>query len=167
MDLNNSGSSGMQNPIFDTMYKEENNFNNNNEFDMIPPVMFPPFLPFKNNLKKKYSNEAIDNMMLSLKDFNNNIQQMMETTNRMFNIINKYNENNIHINFAYKNEKNFSIKCKLDDKLSDVISKINTGEENFNINDKLIIINGRALDINKTIKEEGILNGNVLLIIDK
>ena len=159
-DLNDSG---MENPIFEIMNLEENRFQN---MIMSPLISAPPIIPLRNN-NKKYSNETIDKMIFTLKEFNKNITHMMETTNRMNLIIEKYNENNININFIYNRVKNFSIKCKLEDKLSDIISRIKTGEENFNINDKIVIFNGRNLDLNKTVKKEGIKNGTLLMINDK
>ena len=160
MDLNDSG---MENPIFDIMSQEENN----NQNIIFPPLIPPPFLSHRNYTNKKYSNETIDKMILALKEFNKNINQMIDTTNRMNIIIDKYNEKYININLIYNRIKNFSIKCKIEDKISDAINKIKTGEDNFNINDKIIIFNGRNLDINKTFKDEGIINGTLLIINDK
>ena len=167
MENDELNTSGMQNPIFRIMNEQDEEEENIFQNFMMPPLIPPPFSIRRNNANKKYSNETIDKMLLTLKEFNKNINQMMETTNRMNIIIEKYNENNININFIYNRIKNFSIKCKLEDKLSDIINKINIGEDNFNIKDKLILFNGRNLDINKTVKQEGIKNGTLLMIIDK
>ncbi len=167
MENDELNTSGMQNPIFSIMNEQEEEENLYHNMLMPPLIPSPFYIPRNNNANKKYSNETIDKMLLTLKEFNKNINQMMETTNRMNIIIEKYNENNININFIYNRIKNFSIKCKLEDKLSDIINKINIGEDNFNIKDKLILFNGRNLDINKTVKQEGIKNGTLLMIIDK
>ena len=160
MDLNDSG----QNlPIFNLMNSEENSFQNM----ILPPLVPPPFLSHRNYTNKKYSNETIDKMVLTLREFNKNINQMFETTNRMNLIIDKYNENYISIYLIYNQVQYFSIKCKKDDKILDAINKIKTGEDNFNINDKIIIFNGRSLDMNKTFNDEGIKNGNLLMINNK
>ena len=161
MDLEDSDS---QNPIFNIMKLEQEN-SNLNENMMMPNIIPPPFISNRN--KKKYSNENIDKMKLALNDFQNNIMQMMEITNRMNIIIDKYNENTIYMNIAYKSNRNNITRCKLDDKLSDVLSKINFREENFNINDKSVIFSGRRLDLNKTIREENIYNGAFVFIFDK
>ena len=159
-----SEDSDSQNPIFNIMKLEQEN-SNLNENMMMPNIIPPPFISNRN--KKKYSNENIDKMKLALNDFQNNIMQMMEITNRMNIIIDKYNENTIYMNIVYKSNRNNITRCKLDDKLSDVLSKINFREENFNINDKLVIFSGRRLDLNKTIREENIYNGSFVFIIDK
>ena len=97
-DLNDSG---MENPIFEIMNLEENRFQN-----IMPPLISaPPIIPLRNNNNKKYSNETIDKMILTLKDFNNNINNIMETTKRMNNIIDKYESNFINIHIAYKGRK--------------------------------------------------------------
>ena len=67
-DLNDSG---MENPIFEIMNLEENRFQN---MIMPPLISAPPIIPLRNNNNKKYSNETIDKMILTLKDFNNNIK---------------------------------------------------------------------------------------------
>ena len=167
MENDELNTSGMQNPIFSIMNEQEEEENLYHNMLMPPLIPSPFYIPRNNNTNKKYSNETIDKMIFTLKEFNKNINQMMETTNRMNIIIEKYNENNININFIYNRIKNFSIKCKLEDKLSDIINKIKIGEDNFNIKDKLILFNGRNLDINKTVKQEGIKNGTLLMIIDK
>ena len=167
MENDELNTSGMQNPIFRIMNEQDEEEENIFQNFMMPPLIPPPFSIRRNTANKKYSNETIDKMIFTLKEFNKNITHMMETTNRMNLIIEKYNENNININFIYNRIKNFSIKCKLEDKLSDIINKINIGEDNFNIKDKLILFNGRNLDINKTVKQEGIKNGTLLMIIDK
>ena len=159
-----SEDSDSQNTIFNIMKLEQENSNLNDNM-MMPNIIPPPFISNRN--KKKYSNENIDKMKLALNDFQNNIMQMMEITNRMNIIIDKYNENTIYMNIVYKSNRNNIIRCKLDDKLSDVLSKINFREENFNINDKLVIFSGRRLDLNKTIREENIYNGSFVFIFDK
>ena len=156
-DLNDSG---MENPIFEIMNLEENIFQNM----IMPPLISPPIIPLKNN-NKKYSNETIDKMILTLKDFNNNIKNIMETTKRMNNIIDKYNSNFINIHIAYKGNYNNFIKCKLNEKISDALKKIKI--ENFDINNKLVISNGRNLDINKTFKDENLIYEAYLFIVDK
>ena len=167
MENDELNTSGMQNPIFRIMNEQDEEEENIFQNFMMPPLIPSPFSIRRNNANKKYSNETIDKMIFTLKEFNKNITHMMETTNRMNLIIEKYNENNININFIYNRVKNFSIKCKLEDKLSDVINRIKTGEDNFNINDKIVIFNGRNLDLNKTVKQEGIKNGTLLMINDK
>ena len=167
MSLNDSG---LQNPIFELMRAEE--YNNNLNFDnfedniMMPPVLFPPLINIRNNSNKKNLNEKIDKMLLSLKNFNENIQLMLDTTNRMNNIINKYEINFINLTFEYKSKKIF-MKCKLEDVISDVISKLKFGEENFNINDKFFIYCAKRIDISKKFKEEKILSYSTILILDK
>ena len=157
-DLNDSG---MENPIFEIMNLEENRFQN-----IMPPLIYaPPIIPLRNNNNKKYSNETIDKMILTLKDFNNNINNIIETTKRMNNIIDKYNSNFINIHIAYKGNYNNFIKCKLNEKISDALKKIKI--ENFDINNKLVISNGRNLDINKTFKDENLINEAYLFIADK
>ena len=156
-DLNDSG---MENPIFEIMNLEENRFQNM----IMPPLISPPIIPLKNN-NKKYSNETIDKMILTLKDFNNNINNIMETTKRMNNIIDKYESNFINIHIAYKGNYNNFIKCKLNEKISDALKKIKI--ENFDINNKLVISNGRNLDINKTFKDENLIYEAYLFIVDK
>ena len=159
-DLNDSG---MENPIFEIMNLEENRFQN---MIMPPLISGPPIIPLRNNNNnKKYSNETIDKMILTLKDFNNNINNIMETTKRMNNIIDKYNSNFINIHIAYKGNYNNFIKCKLNEKISDALKKIKI--ENFDIYNKLVISNGRNLDINKTFKDENLLNEAYLFIADK
>ena len=157
-DLNDSG---MENPIFEIMNLEENRFQN-----IMPPLISaPPIIPLRNN-NKKYSNETIDKMILTLKDFNNNnINNIMETTKIMNNIIDKYESNFINIHIAYKGNYNNFIKCKLNEKISDALKKIKI--ENFDINTKLVISNGRNLDINKTFKDENLINEAYLFIADK
>ena len=157
-DLNDSG---MENPIFEIMNLEENRFQN------IMPLLIssPPIIPLRNNNNKKYSNETIDKMILTLKDFNNNINNIMETTKRMNNIIDKYESNFINIHIAYKGNYNNFIKCKLNEKISDALKKIKI--ENFDINNKLVISNGRNLDINKTFKDENLIYEAYLFIVDK
>ena len=167
MENDELNTSGMQNPIFRIMNEQDEEEENIFQNFMMPPLIPPPFSICRNTANKKYSNETIDKMIFTLKEFNKNITHMMETTNRMNLIIEKYNENNININFIYNRVKNFSIKCKLEDKLSDIINRIKTGEDNFNINDKVVIFNGRNLDLNKTVKQEGIKNGTLLMINDK
>ena len=157
-DLNDSG---MENPIFEIMNLEENRFQN---MIMPPLISAPPIIPLRNN-NKKYSNETIDKMILTLKDFNNNINNIMETTKRMNNIIDKYESNFINIHIAYKGNYNNFIKCKLNEKISDALKKIKI--ENFDINNKLVISNGRNLDINKTFKDENLINEAYLFIADK
>ena len=158
-DLNDSG---MENPIFEIMNLEENRFQN---MIMPPLISAPPIIPLKNNNNKKYSNETIDKIILTLKDFNNNIKNIMETTKRMNNIIDKYESNFINIHIAYKGNYNNFIKCKLNEKISDALKKIKT--ENFDINNKLVISNGRNLDINKTFKDENLIYEAYLFIVDK
>ena len=157
-DLNDSG---MENPIFEIMNLEENIFQN---MIMPPLISAPPIIPLRNN-NKKYSNETIDKMILTLKDFNNNINNIMETTKRMNNIIDKYESNFINIHIAYKGNYNNFIKCKLNEKISDALKKIKI--ENFDINNKLVISNGRNLDINKTFKNENLIYEAYLFIVDK
>ena len=157
-DLNDSG---MENPIFEIMNLEENRFQN-----IMPPLISgPPIIPLRNNNNKKYSNETIDKMILTLKGFNNNINNIMETTKRMNNIIDKYESNFINIHIAYKGNYNNFIKCKLNEKISDALKKIKI--ENFDINNKLAISNGRNLDINKTFKDENLIYEAYLFIVDK
>ena len=160
-DLNDSG---MENPIFEIMNLEENRFQN---MIMPPLISAPPIIPLRNNNNnKKYSNETIDKMILTLKDFNNNnINNIMETTKRMNNIIDKYESNFINIHIAYKGNYNNFIKCKLNEKISDALKKIKI--ENFDINNKLVISNGRNLDINKTFKDENLIYEAYLFIVDK
>ena len=167
MENDELNTSGMQNPIFRIMNEQDEEEENIFQNFMMPPLIPPPFSIRRNNANKKYSNETIDKMIFTLKEFNKNITHMMETTNRMNLIIEKYNENNININFIYNRVKNFSIKCKLEEKLSDIINRIKTGEDNFNINNKIVFFNGRNLDLNKTVKQEGIKNGTLLMINDK
>ena len=62
------------------------------------------------------------------------------------------------------NYNNF-IKCKLNEKISDALKKIKI--ENFDINNKLVISNGRNLDINKTFKDENLIYEAYLFIVDK
>ena len=157
-DLNDSG---MENPIFEIMNLEENRFQN---MIMPPLISATPIIPLRNN-NKKYSNETIDKMILTLKDFNNNINNIMETTKKMNNIIDKYNSNFINIQIAYKGNYNNFIKCKLNAKISDALKKIKI--ENFDINNKLVISDGRNLDINKTFKDEILINEAYLFIADK
>ena len=157
-DLNDSG---MENPIFEIMNLEENRFQN-----IMPLLIYsPPIIPLRNNNNKKYSNETIDKMILTLKGFNNNINNIMETTKRMNNIIDKYESNFINIHIAYKGNYNNFIKCKLNEKISDALKKIKI--ENFDINNKLVISNGRNLDINKTFKDENLIYEAYLFIVDK
>ena len=157
-DLNDSG---MENPIFEIMNLEENRFQN-----IMPPLISsPPIIPLRNNNNKKYSSETIDKMILTLKNFNNNIKNIMETTKRMNNIIDKYESNFINIHIAYKGNYNNFIKCKLNEKISDALKKIKI--ENFDINNKLVISNGRNLDINKTFKDENLIYEAYLFIVDK
>ena len=159
-DLNDSG---MENPIFEIMNLEENRFQN---MIMPPLISGPPIIPLRNNNNnKKYSNETIDKMILTLKDFNNNINNIMETTKRMNNIIDKYESNFINIHIAYKGNYNNFIKCKLNEKISDALKKIKI--ENFDIYNKLVISNGRNLDINKTFKDENLIYEAYLFIVDK
>ena len=151
----------MENPIFEIMNLEENRFQN-----IMPPLISsPPIIPLRNNNNKKYSNETIDKMILTLKDFNNNINNIMETTKRMNNIIDKYESNFINIQIAYKGNYNNFIKCKLNEKIFDALKKIKI--ENFDINNKLVISNGRNLDINKTFKDENLIYEACLFIVDK
>ena len=157
-DLNNSG---IENPILGKNF-EENSFENM----IMPPFISSPIIPQRNN-NKKYSNETIDKMISTLNDFYNNINKVMETTNRMNNIIDKYNANFINISISYKINYNFFIKCKLIDKISDAFNKIKIPEDGFDINNKLIFFNGRNIDINKTFKDENIFNGALLFIADK
>ena len=158
-DLNDSG---MENPIFEIMNLEENRFQN---MIMPPLISAPSIIPLRNNNNKKYLNETIDKMILTLKDFNNNIKNIMETTKRMNNIIDKYESNFINIHIAYKENYNNFIKCKLNAKISDALKKIKI--ENFDIINKLVISNGRNLDINKTFKDENLINEAYLFIVDK
>ena len=157
-DLNNSG---IENPILGMNF-EENSFENM----IMPPFISSPIIPQRNN-NKKYSNETIDKMISTLNDFYNNINKVMETTNRMNNIIDKYNANFINISISYKINYNFFIKCKLNDKISDALNKIKIPEDGFDINNKLIFFNGRNIDMNKTFKDENIFNGALLFIADK
>ena len=157
-DINNSG---IENPILGMNF-EENSFENM----IMPPFISSPIIPQRNN-NKKYSNETIDKMISTLNDFYNNINKVMETTNRMNNIIDKYNANFINISISYKINYNFFIKCKLNDKISDALNKIKIPEDGFDLNNKLIFFNGRNIDINKTFKDENIFNGALLFIADK
>ena len=157
-DLNNSG---IENPILGMNF-EENSFENM----IMPPFISSPIIPQRNN-NKKYSNETIDKMISTLNDFYNNINKVMETTNRMNNIIDKYNANFINISISYKINYNFFIKCKLNDKISDALNKIKIPEDGFDLNNKLIFFNGRNIDMNKTFKDENIFNGALLFIADK
>ena len=93
--------------------------------------------------------------------------QMMDITNRMIHIIDNSSDNIITINFGYKNYTNIFIDCKLGDKISDVINKIKIEEDGFNINDKILIFNGAQLNLNGRVKDEGLMNGSFVLIIEK
>ena len=159
MDSDGSNDSGKRNPIFN-ICSPKNNVN-------IPSIIVPPFISQRNNINKKYPMETINNMELELKNFSFNIMQMMDITNRMIHIIDNSSDNIITINFGYKNYTNIFIDCKLGDKISDVINKIKIEEDGFNINDKILIFNGAQLNLNGRVKDEGLMNGSFVLIIEK
>ena len=151
--------SGMNNPIFRIMspkYKNDPIF-----FPKIQPALFPPS-SYLSDLKYNYSFE-LDKFSQSLKDFNKNILQMMQTTNKMIEIIDQNSD--INLNFSYKNNS-YIIKCKLNDKLSDVIKKIKIDEEGFDINKKIFIFCGLILNLNAKVKDEGLKNFDFILITD-
>ena len=153
----NSNHTGGRNPIFDLM-KEE---------DLKKNLMMPVF-PYKPNndnytARQNYRNE-IDKMFLSLKEFNNNIMQMMISTNRMIQIIDENTFNTINIRFMFY-DKDCWVNCKLKDKISDVIKNIKINEDGFSIDNKIFIFNGKKLELNQTVKECGLLNNNLVAII--
>ena len=150
----NSNDTGGQNPIFDIMREE----------DLKKNLM--PVFPYKPNddkysIKQNYRNE-IDKMFVSLKEFNNNIMQMMISTNRMLQII---DENTIIINirFVYKDQECW-VYCKLKDKISDVIKKIKINEDGFTIDNKNFFFNGKILELNQSVGENGLSNNSYVLI---
>ena len=150
---------GMNNPIFKIMppkYKSHPIF-----FPKIGNAMIPPS-SYLSDLKYNYSLE-LNKFSQTLKEFNKNILQMMTTTNKMIEIIDQNCE--INLNFNYKN-KSYIIKCKLNDKLSDVIKKIKIDEEGFDINKKIFIFCGLILNLNAKVKDEGLKNFDFILITD-
>ena len=159
--MSDDSDSGMNNPIFDIMKRERPTFKS-----VFSPFyheeIYPPPSPYLSDLKFQYSDE-IDKMRLTLNDFNNNILQMMEATNRMIEIIDLNSE--INIIFDYK-EKTYPIKCKLNDKLSDVIDKIKIDEGEFDKNNKMFLFFGKALNLNTKLRDEKIKNFDIIYIAD-
>ena len=160
MDDDSDSTSGMNNPIFKIMetekYKKESVFFPKFEYSMFPS-------PYLSDLKNNYLFE-LDKFSLSLKEFNNNILQMMQTTNKMIEIIDQNSE--ISLDFEYKN-KSYIIKCKLNDNLSDVINKIKIDEEGFDKNNKLFLCNGKILNLNARVKDESLKNFSYVMIMQK
>ena len=155
-----SDSSGKNNPIFKIMQNEKYK----NESVFFPKFeYFPSSSPYLSDLKNNYLFE-LDKFSLSLKEFNNNILQMMQTTNKMIEIIDQNSE--ISLEFEYKN-KSYIIKCKLNDNLSDVINKIKIDEEGFDINNKVFLCYGKILNLNAKVKDEGLKNFSYIMIMDK
>ena len=157
----NSNDTGGQNPIFNIMREEDLKQNL-----MVP---LPPLNSNSDNndnylIKQNYRNE-IDNMFFSLKEFNNNIMQMMISTNRMIQIINENTFDKINIRFLYRN-KDCWVNCKLKDKMSDVINKIKINEDGFNLNNKIFIFNAKRLELNQNVRELGLNNNSVVFIIE-
>ena len=157
----NSNDTGGQNPIFNIMREEDLKQNL-----MVP---LPPLNSNNDNndnylIKQNYRNE-IDNMFFSLKEFNNNIMQMMISTNRMIQIINENTFDKINIRFLYRN-KDCWVNCKLKDKMSDVINKIKINEDGFNLNNKIFIFNAKRLELNQNVRELGLNNNSVVFIIE-
>ena len=158
--MEDDSSCGMDNPIFKIMspkYESEPIF-----FPKIEPALFPPS-SYLSDLKYNYSFE-LDKFSRSLKEFNKNILEVMQTTNKMIEIIDQNCE--ISLNFNYK-EKTYAIKCKLNDKLSDVINKLKIDEEGFDINKKIFVFYGIILNLNAKVKDEGLKNSDYVIILDK
>ena len=150
---------GMDNPIFKIIspkYKNPPIF-----FPKLENAMFPPS-SYLSDLKYNYSFE-LDKFSKTLKEFNKNILQMMQTTNKMIEILDQNCE--INLSFNYKG-KTYTIKCKLNEKLSDVIKKIKIDEEGFDINKKVFIFCGLILNLNAKVKDEGLKNFDYVMIMD-
>ena len=159
-----SDNSGIENPIFDLA---KNQPELNNDFNMYENILLNNNLVM-NSIKplmqnKKYSVDVINKMLITLNEFRNNIQRVMDTTNNMLQAINKC-EDKINLKFSF-NGQILIVDCKSVDKLSVVLEKIKTRINVFKIEEHVYIFNAKKLELNTSVKDLGLVNNSHIVII--
>ena len=159
-----SDNSGIENPIYDLA---KNQPELNNDFNMYENILLNNNLVM-NSIKplmqnKKYSVDVINKMLITLNEFRNNIQRVMDTTNNMLQAINKC-EDKINLKFSF-NGQILIIDCKSVDKLSAILEKIKTRINDFKIEEHAYIFNAKKLELNTPVKDLGLVNNSHIVII--
>ena len=159
-----SDNSGIENPIFDLA---KNQPDLNNDFNMYENILLNNNLVM-NSIKplmqnKKYSVDVINKMLITLNEFRNNIQRVMDTTNNMLQAINKC-EDKINLKFSF-NGQILIVDCKSVDKLSAILEKIKTRINDFKIEEHVYIFNAKKLELNTSVKDLGLVNNSHIVII--
>ena len=99
--------------------------------------------------------------MFAVNNFNNNF---MSNANNIFPNTNKINNNEITLLFKFSTGLEGSIKCNINEKFSEVINRF---KQIKNINDEInaVVSEGHKVNIDKTLLEQKLRNGQIIVFI--
>ena len=158
-----------------------NNMMNNN--NMMCNNMMNNNLGMSNNMMMNCNNMMNKNMMCNTPNNNLNMQMNMGINNSNINLMNNMNNlessfnqmnlgnnninNEIRLKFTFVNTQSFLVKCKLSEKLSEVIARFKKTQCPQNLKESLTIplFSGQKVDIEKTLSEIGLKNNQIILFI--
>jgi phage tail tube protein FII len=111
------------------------------------------------------------NFGMGMNNLQNNMNMMCNINNLAndFGNMNLGNNNNseIKLKFTFVNTQSFLVKCKMEEKLSDVIDRFKKTQCPSNLKDLLDVpvFGGKKADINKTLNEIGVSNNQIILFV--
>ena len=162
-----------------------NNMMNNN--NMMCNNMMNNNLGMSNNMMMNCNNMMNKNMMCNTPNNNLNMQMNMGINNSNINLMNTINDNmnnlessfnqmnlgnnninnEIRLKFTFVNTQSFLVKCKLSEKLSEVIARFKKTQCPQNLKESLTIplFSGQKVDTEKTLSEIGLKNNQIILFI--
>jgi len=158
-----------------------NNMMNNN--NMMCNNMMNNNLGMSNNMMMNCNNMMNKNMMCNTPNNNLNMQMNMGINNSNINLMNNMNNlessfnqmnlgnnninNEIRLKFTFVNTQSFLVKCKLSEKLSEVIARFKKTQCPQNLKESLTIplFSGQKVDTEKTLSEIGLKNNQIILFI--
>ena len=162
------------------IHSANNMMNNNN---MMCNNMMNNNLGMSNNMMMNCNNMMNKNMMCNTPNNNLNMQMNMGINNSNINLMNNMNNlessfnqmnlgnnninNEIKLKFTFVNTQSFLVKCKLSEKLSEVIARFKKTQCPQNLKESLTIplFSGQKVDTEKTLSEIGLKNNQIILFI--
>ena len=162
------------------IHSANNMMNNNN---MMCNNMMNNNLGMSNNMMMNCNNMMNKNMMCNTPNNNLNMQMNMGINNSNINLMNNMNNlessfnqmnlgnnninNEIRLKFTFVNTQSFLVKCKLSEKLSEVIARFKKTQCPQNLKESLTIplFSGQKVDTEKTLSEIGLKNNQIILFI--
>jgi hypothetical protein len=162
------------------IHSANNMMNNNN---MMCNNMMNNNLGMSNNMMMNCNNMMNKNMMCITPNNNLNMPMNMGINNSNINLMNNMNNlessfnqmnlgnnninNEIRLKFTFVNTQSFLVKCKLSEKLSEVIARFKKTQCPQNLKESLTIplFSGQKVDTEKTLSEIGLKNNQIILFI--